>query len=79
MFTYRIQFSKGLNLPDLSANPKLADILTFEIKQKDWYIVKSKVNDTVLRKILKEEYDVAMKDVVVVSTRISFGAAATAF
>ncbi len=35
MFTYRIQFSKGLNLPDLSANPKLADILTFEIKQKD--------------------------------------------
>lgn len=79
MFTYRIQFSKGLNLPDLSANPKLADILTFEIKQKDWYIVKSKVNDTVLRKILMEEYDVAMKDVVVVSTRISFGAATTAF
>ncbi|RRD31532.1 hypothetical protein EII38_04740 [Streptococcus minor] len=79
MFTYRIQFSKGLNLPDLSANPKLADILTFKIKQKDWYIVKSKVNDTVLRKILMEEYDVAMKDVVVVSTRISFGAATTAF
>lgn len=79
MFTYRIQFSKGLNLPDLSTNPKLADILTFEIKQKDWYIVKSKVNDTVLRKILMEEYDVAMKDVVVVSTRISFGAATTAF
>lgn len=77
MFTYRIDFSKGLNVPDLSTNPKLADVLTFEIKHKDWYVVSSKINDVALRQLLMEEYHLPMKDVVVTSTRISFGAAAT--
>ena len=77
MFTYRIDFSKGLNVPDLSTNPKLADFLTFEIKHKDWYVVSSKINDVALRQLLMEEYNLPMKDVVVTSTRISFGAAAT--
>ena len=45
MFTYRIDFSKGLNVPDLSTNPKLADVLTFDIKHQDWYVVASKLND----------------------------------
>ena len=77
MFTYRIDFSKGLNVPDLSTNPKLADVLIFEIKHKDWYVVSSKLNDVALRQLLMEEYHLPMKDVVVTSTRISFGAAAT--
>ena len=77
MFTYRIDFSKGLNVPDLSTNPKLADVLTFDIKHKDWYVVASKLNDVALRQLLMEEYNLPMKDVVVTSTRISFGAAAT--
>ena len=77
MFTYRIDFSKGLNVPDLSTNPKLADVLTFDIKHKDWYVVSSKINDVALRQLLMEEYHLPMKDVVVTSTRISFGAAAT--
>ena len=77
MFRYRIDFSKGLNVPDLSANPKLAEVLTFEIKHKDWYVVSSKINDVALRQLLMEEYNLPMKDVVVTSTRISFGAAAT--
>ena len=77
MFTYRIDFSKGLNVPDLSTNPKLADVLTFDIKHKDWYVVSSKLNDVALRQLLMEEYHLPMKDVVVTSTRISFGAAAT--
>lgn len=75
MFTYRIDFSKGLNVPDLSTNPKLADVLIFEIKHKDWYVVSSKLNDVALRQLLMEEYHLPMKDVVVTSTRISFGAA----
>lgn len=77
MFTYRIDFSKGLNVPDLSTNPKLADVLTFDIKHKDWYVVGSKLNDVALRQLLMEEYNLPMKDVVVTSTRISFGAVAT--
>lgn len=77
MFTYRIDFSKGLNVPDLSTNPKLADVLTFDIKHQDWYVVASKLNDVALRQLLMEEYNLPMKDVVVTSTRISFGAAAT--
>lgn len=72
MFTYRITFSKGINMPDLSTNPKLADILIFEIKQKDWYIVSSKLNDVKLRDLLMEEYAISMKDVVVTSTCLSF-------
>jgi hypothetical protein len=76
MVTYRIDFSKELNVPDLSTNPKLADVLTFEIKHKDWYVVSSKINDVALRQLLMDEYKLPMKDVVVTSTRISFGAAA---
>ena len=54
MFTYRIDFSKGLNVPDLSTNPKLADVLTFEIKHKEWYVVSSKINDVALRQLLMD-------------------------
>lgn len=76
MSTYRIQFGKGVAVPDLAANSKLAEILTVENKQEDWCVVNSKLNDEELRKLLVEEYNLPMKDVVVVSTQIAFGAAA---
>ena len=76
MSTYRIQFGKGVPVPDLAASPKLAEILTVEKKQEDWLLVKTKLNDGKLSKLIIEEYNLPMKDVVLVSTHIAFGAAA---
>lgn len=72
MARYRIQFGKGVEVPDLVANSKLVDTLTVEMQHKDWYLVNSKINEVELRKLIIEEYNLPMKDVVVVSTYLSF-------
>lgn len=77
MSTCRIQFGKGVAIPDLAANPKFADTITIKMHHKDWYLVNSKVAESELRKLITEEYNLPLKDVVVVSTQIAFGAAAT--
>jgi hypothetical protein len=68
MARYRIQFGKGVEVPDLAANPKLAENLTVKMQHKDWYLVNSKINDVELRKLIIEEYNLPMKDVIVVAT-----------
>lgn len=72
MARYRIQFGKDVEVPDLVANSKLVDTLTVEMQHKDWYLVNSKINEVELRKLIIEEYNLPMKDVVVVSTYLSF-------
>ncbi|CQR23821.1 hypothetical protein BN1356_00190 [Streptococcus varani] len=72
MARYRIQFGKGVEVPDPVANSKLVDTLTVEMQHKDWYLVNSKINEVELRKLIIEEYNLPMKDVVVVSTYLSF-------
>lgn len=72
MARYRIQFGKGVEVPDLAANPKFADTITIEMQHKDWYLVDSRVEGSVLRKLIIEEYNLPMKDVVVVSTNLRF-------
>lgn len=72
MARYRIQFGKGVEVPDLVANSKLVDTLTVEMQHKDRYLVNSKINEVELRKLIIEEYNLPMKDVVVVSTYLSF-------
>lgn len=67
MARYRIQFGKGVEVPDLAANSKFADTLTVEMQHKDWYLIDSKINDVELRKLITEEYNLPMKDAVVVA------------
>lgn len=61
---YFIQFS-GVEVPDLKANSRLADVIFIKYTIKNGYCVSSKINDSNLKELIMKEYDLKSSHVTV--------------
>lgn len=65
MTSYVIQFQNGMEVPDLSKNHRLLEVARIQSKHENGYLVSSKINDTNLRQLIMDEYDLTKKDVLI--------------
>lgn len=66
--SYTLHF-KGDSIPDISQNNRLRDKLTIQRTLPDGYLVESTINDSNIAAILKEDYGITAKEVLIQSTK----------
>ena len=65
--TYVINFSKGVAVSDLAANPAITQHLTIKLKNADGFVVDSDINDVKIRELIMVAFNLEKKDIVVLS------------